>query len=500
LAGLKHGHLRDIDVERVLSAVRAHILLHLPSDRLRDRHLARLLEALTHQVHLNGFVWATSDAEAQRLGDLVGDVWNMPAETLAHRFDSIALRDPHDAVRLALYLPVTALAVPASNRGRNRFERCTPWLQACRAALSAKLQRETAIAGQQRWFMADELTRADDAAVMRGAAPANSGTQRPNSQRPNTQRPNTQRFGAVSGSKQRDATISLQEPIAFQQPSSGSGLRELARLLAPAKLDLGKSSTRVLVTGVGTMDRPLRAAARYGPRVHVDVVDQDPVALARLQRRLEETGSDGQVSCWRTDAGALRRVGTGAQQAGAARYDVIESIDWLGQERAPLETWERLMELLRPGGFALIGVPSRRAREAVLDLAFDDAYPADLQDNRAICAFRQELFARPPGDDPAFARHPDIWTLGSFKRYALPKEEHPFDLTMVASALPRVRARFVGLQTTRACETAFKRFVGAQKQAGIRYTDELSKWAAFDAAHPAYMSGGYTFWVQKRGG
>ncbi|MBO0743318.1 MAG: hypothetical protein J2P51_18105, partial [Hyphomicrobiaceae bacterium] len=64
---LRSEILRDVDMEYLLSALRAVLLLETPAERFADRDLLRFAIALMQQARANEYCWYASEAEEARL-------------------------------------------------------------------------------------------------------------------------------------------------------------------------------------------------------------------------------------------------------------------------------------------------------------------------------------------------------------------------------------------------------------------------------------------------
>ena len=71
---LAKGVTLDVEIERLLTALRKALLLETPAERLRAGELRRLLAALALQCANNEHVFAVTEAERRRAGEVAGTV------------------------------------------------------------------------------------------------------------------------------------------------------------------------------------------------------------------------------------------------------------------------------------------------------------------------------------------------------------------------------------------------------------------------------------------
>src|SRR5258707_9095018 len=125
----------------------------------------------------------------------------------------------------------------------------------------------------------------------------------------------------------------------------------------------------------GTGRLPVHRAQKLGPR-HMLAVDLSLASLGYAKRKSEELGLD--IAYAQADILELES---------ARRFDLIESLGVLHHLADPWAGWEKLLSLLRPGGFMLLGLYSEAARRPVREAGGSIAgHGAD-----AIRDFRQEL-------------------------------------------------------------------------------------------------------------
>ena len=106
----------------------------------------------------------------------------------------------------------------------------------------------------------------------------------------------------------------------------------------------GFSSGRVLDAGCGPADIPIRFATRY-PSCHVTAVDASPAMIRLAEQAVSQAGLSDRITvqCERFEA-----------LPGANVFDAVLSNSLLHHLPNPLQFWNKLRQLLRPGSPVLV--------------------------------------------------------------------------------------------------------------------------------------------------
>ena len=165
-----------------------------------------------------------------------------------------------------------------------------------------------------------------------------------------------------------------------------SSLRRLASLVQPAPLSFAAGRFNVLIAGAGTGRQAIQAAQGYGPNADVLAIDLSRASLA-YGARMAKRHTVKNLEFAQADILSFEPGRT---------FSVIEAVGVLHHMGEPMDGWRRLVDMLEPGGFILIGLYSAISRRAVLDLQLDEDYPGAGCGDDAARAYRQRLMARNP--------------------------------------------------------------------------------------------------------
>lgn len=245
------------------------------------------------------------------------------------------------------------------------------------------------------------------------------------------------------------------------------------------------SSTRVLVVGAGTGKQALSAAMRFLDS-QVIALDLSKASLAYGAKIASELG----ITNIKFVQGDLLEL-----PSDYGEFDVVECVGVMHHLSQPDVGWDRILETLRPGGYARIGLYSRRARR-LLDGAREFAASNGWQGNTSdIRQFRQAILARPLADPLSFLRSAaDFYCVSECRDLIFHVMEHSYDLVEVSELLQRQGLRFLGFEHPN--EKVFDVY-------RTRYPDDpnalnLSNWDRLEEQYPDIFATMYQFWAIKQ--
>ena len=264
-------------------------------------------------------------------------------------------------------------------------------------------------------------------------------------------------------------------------------LAEILQNISPGiELDpsLNGASPSILVAGCGTGQHPLLTAARFAGST-VLAVDLSLASLAYARRKALETGAES-IRFGQADILALGSM--------TDRFDVIECGGVLHHLRDPVEGWQILLRLLKPGGVMGIGLYSRLARRWInraKQILTESGRQSDGSSD-TIRKLRHELWDSFP---PAVSGLRDFFTVSGCRDLLFHVQEHQFDLEQVASILRELNLEFLGFQLSPAVTGSFR----------SRFTEEasltdLARWKEFEEENPDTFANMYQFYVRKPAG
>lgn len=239
-----------------------------------------------------------------------------------------------------------------------------------------------------------------------------------------------------------------------------------------------------LVAGGGTGHHPIQTARRYAG-LQLTVIDLSLASLGYAARKAAELDLRN-ISFAQADILEL----SGMED----RFDLIESVGVLHHLLDPMAGWRRLVAALKPGGVMRIGLYSELARRGVVAGRALIAELGLAPTDRDIRAFRQRVMAAPEGDPiRGPMRLDDFFSLSECRDLLFHVQEHRFTIPQIAAALEELGLVFLGFEVEPGVEAVFHALNPGPTD---RY--DLTRWAAFEEAHPACFIGMYQFFAQKR--
>lgn len=438
-AGLRQGIVRHAGIERLLTGVRAAMLLDCPPLRLHDRAFTELLLALVQQGWHNDHAWAETPEETAALDATVIDRGGVLAGDLAATASLL---------KAALYRPVETLTTPPLTA--TEAHRLKP--RSVRDTIEPELaahERRRALAASM-----PSLRPAADPVSLKVAGQYESAPY------------------------PRWSSLHLSP--------AGALKRTLATHFAPERLAFMDGDFDVLVAGCGTGQHALQAAAAYGTGARLLALDLSRASLgyaADMARRYplpNITFMQGDI----LDAGALDR-----------RFDIVECVGVLHHMADWRAGWRSLLAVLKPQGLMYIGLYSAASRRGLAALRQEPGYPGPGCSDAAARAWRHDLLMRQDdaaGGDLKISR--DFYALHAFRDLVLHESEAHVTLAEIAAFLEANGLVFHGFTLEASVLDEFHAAYPRSDGPGM-----LADWSAFEAAHPRTFDGMYRFWIGRGG-
>ena len=433
LALLQSKVVHDLELERLLTAVRRGLLQHaiVGDPQPVDDDGLEFFCALAQQCFLNEYVFALGDieqAELQRVHDRI--VAALKAGT------EIA---PLDLIVTASYLPLHKLPGASSLLTRvwpNAIERLL--MQQIREPLEEESDRKDIAV----------LTPIEDAVSLQVQH------QYEESPYPRwTAVPQIEPTTVVNYLRDRLNIV----PMSWPQTTVG---------------------VDILIAGCGTGSHSIDSALRF-PKARILAIDISRTSLAYARRKSRELRLTN-IEYGQADILKLASLGR--------RFDVIETVGVLHHLADPAAGWRVLLSLLRPHGLMLVGLYSETARQSLAAArAFiaERGYRATADDIRAC---RQELIQR-------FGMPPfrDFSSTSGCRDLLFNVMEHQFTISQIEEFLDENRLTFLGFEQLPA--DVLRQF--QQQFPDADAMRDLGSWHAFEQMHPLTFGNMYFFWVQK---
>lgn len=240
----------------------------------------------------------------------------------------------------------------------------------------------------------------------------------------------------------------------------------------------------VLVAGCGTGRQPITTALSIA-QARVLAVDLSRSSLGYAKRMALRLGASN-ISFLHADLLSLGRL--------ERDFALVEAVGVLHHLEDPIAGWRVLCDLLRPGGFMLVGLYSAIARTEVAAARERIASLGLAPTPRDIRAFRQSiLFGEEDMRFRGLAHSEDMYDLRGCRDLLFHVQEHRYSLSELRDMLGTLGLEFLGFDLL-----DDRTIRGYRAAAPEDHTQsDLTSWARFEEAHPETFSGMYVFWCRK---
>lgn len=423
----------DIDIERLLTALRKTLLMAPSHEALRKAHILEFATVLVRQSEINEYVFAVSGEEQQRLDELFVNPKGI-AEGSRAASESLLLK--------ALYTPLWSLLGEHANDTEQWTVSPRKWGDFINAHL-------------------DERRRIAEAAQ------------------------GVECLGSIADDvSQNVARLYEQNPyprwLSLHAPSVSARRHSLADYFSEKELAFMEAPYRVLIAGAGTGQQAVDAALGYGTGAALTAIDLSLASLAYANRMAALFDADNVrfVQCDILNANLLD-----------GDFDVIESIGVLHHMDDPWAGWKALIEKLRPGGLMKIGLYSRAARATIASLRTDIQSKALGDDEQVIRNYRQGIIDEDEAGKGGFLlQSADFFSLSNFRDLMFHVSEQHVSIPEIASFMTDNDLSFHGFQMPLDIPEGYPE--------GDSLLD-LERWHAFEDTHPDSFKGMYVFWCCK---
>ncbi len=439
LLALKIGIVRQPTVERVLTGVRASLLLECTAERFDDRRWSDLALALVVQGWNNDHAWAETPEET--------------AAVAALTVDKMALLDgDREAARRfilrAMYRPLQLICGEALMSA-----------DACK--LKPRSLRDTV---EPR--LVDEDRQATLARGLQRLKPLKDAT-------------SLKVAGQYEASPYpRWNSLHVSQPGALKQA--------MVRHFSGEQLAFMDQPFAVLIAGTGTGQQALQAATAYGPQAALTGLDLSGASLGYARAKADDYG----IRNVRFVQGDILDI-----DALGHSFDIIECVGVLHHMADPWTGWRSLLGRLKPHGLMYIGLYSAVSRANLKALRGEPAYPGPGCSDSAARIFRRQLLDR-ADDAPggSLKRSRDFFALHAFRDLALHESEQHMMVGQIEAFLAANGLEFRGFTLDPQIQAAFE-----LAYPGSSYPGRLVDWAAFELANPTTFDAMYRFWVGRKG-
>jgi SAM-dependent methyltransferase/tetratricopeptide (TPR) repeat protein len=434
LSILKSTPVRDVAIERALTAIRSGLLQIAVQDGIVQSETLGFCAALAQQCFVNEYVFATTGEEDAHLVRLKQELKSKLAEDAAVQ--------PLHVAAVAMYMPLHRLG--GAERLPNR-----KWPQPVADVIDQQVREPR-----------QEL-------ALRASIPAltpitDEISKRVREQYEDNPYPRWVRLAAGTMPLSFERYLSDTIPGAsFARPAFGE-------------------TVDVLVAGCGTGAHPMQLARKIGGS-RVLAIDLSLSSLAYAKRKTPPDLT-GRIEYAQAD---ILKLGTIARS-----FDVIDSSGVLHHMAEPVAGLRVLLSLLRPGGFVRLGLYSQVARReisAARQYLAERGYGSSAEDIRRA---RQDILA---SDYRGLVRSNDFFTTSECRDLLFHVQEQQMTLPQIKAMLPEHGLRFIGFEF----DPASRRRTASAFAAADKSLSDLDAWNEFEQHHPDTFGGMYQFWSQK---
>ncbi len=273
------------------------------------------------------------------------------------------------------------------------------------------------------------------------------------------------------------------QSLHISQP--GSLKQAMARFFSAGRLSFMDKPFDVLIAGTGTGQQALQAASAYGPQASLVALDLSRSSLGYAAAKAEDHAIrnvafiQGDI----LDVAALDHL-----------FDVIECVGVLHHMTDPWAGWRALVGQLKPGGLMYIGLYSAVSRSGLKALRNEPEYPASGCSDAAARRYRRQLLDRAnsaPGG--GLKRSRDFYALHAFRDLALHESEQHTTLGQIEAFLDENELQFHGFTIEPQVQSDFE-----AAHPGAGFPGRLADWSEFELANPMTFDAMYRFWVGPR--
>lgn len=434
---LREGIVKNIENERLLTGMRAALLLDGARTFLDDRDVFSLALALMVQGWNNDHAWAETSEETAALSAL--------------KIDRAALLagDMH-ATRAflcaALYRPLDEIVSPSLEKEDVRSVRPKSLREALSAQIHERAERDAA---------------AKSIPVIGALSDETS----------------------LKVARQYEASPYPRWKT-VQRSAPGSLQRYLGRLMPADRFAFMDGDCDILIAGCGTGQQALMSATAHGSKARLLAIDisRASLAYAKVMAAREKVANVSFVQADILDVAKLER-----------RFDVIYCVGVLHHMADWRAGWRALLSCLKPSGLMNIGLYSATARQGLRELRHEEDYPGPGCTDAAARIYRRSLLLRDDETPASYVKQSrDFYALNTFRDLVLHESEATVTIEEIAQFLDDEGLIFRGFTLDTKVLQEFATMFPAAGPAGT-----LADWAAFERMKPHTFDGMYYFWAER---
>ncbi|MDH5722709.1 MAG: methyltransferase domain-containing protein [Alphaproteobacteria bacterium] len=241
---------------------------------------------------------------------------------------------------------------------------------------------------------------------------------------------------------------------------------------------------KVLIAGCGTGRQAIEASLSF-ENADILALDLSASSLAYAMRKTKERGIEN-ITYGLGDILKFRDLGE--------QFDLIACTGVLHHMNDPMEGWQTLNDILKPGGFMRIALYSELARKSVVaarDLIKKQGFEPDLNGIHQC----REMIRKLPDTDPIkpLMRWMDFYACSTCRDLIFHAQEHRYTCPQIAQSLDHLNLDFMGFELTNPKILEFYKLSFPDDT----YALDLDNWNILEQKNPDIFAEMYQFWAQK---
>lgn len=237
----------------------------------------------------------------------------------------------------------------------------------------------------------------------------------------------------------------------------------------------------ILVAGCGTGQHSIVSSSIF-ENCKVLAVDLSLSSLAYAKRKSDELGL-ANIEYMQADILNLSALDK--------TFDVIECGGVLHHMDDPMEGWQVLTRLLKPGGLMKIGLYSELARQHIVTTRAEITQAGWTADSQGMRLLRDGVISSDQEHHKKIIKSSDFYSMSELRDLLFHVQEHRFSLPQISDCLDQLGLTFCGFEN----HSIVSRFKSHFLEHNAIY--DINQWHDFEEKYPDTFVSMYQFWCQK---
>lgn len=247
---------------------------------------------------------------------------------------------------------------------------------------------------------------------------------------------------------------------------------------------INHEAPKILIAGCGTGRQAIEAALAF-KNADILALDLSASSLAYAMRKTRERGIEN-IIYGLGDILKFREL--------EGQFDLIACTGVLHHMNDPMQGWQALNDILKPGGFMRIALYSELARTSII-AARDFIEEQGFDPNLSGIHQCREAIRNLPETHPVkpVMRWMDFYASSTCRDLIFHAQERRYTCPQIVESLDRLNLDFMGFEITNSKILDFYKMSFPEDI----YALDLEKWHIFEQKNPAIFAEMYQFWAQK---